>query len=419
MTVAWVPWAGWLALITFAIQNGFAVLIMRWSKVYAPEPYSSQVAVLMQECAVKLPISTMFYVFECQGALAACRSLIRDLRSHPREWAQLAVPAILYTVQNTLLYIGYANVEAAVGMVTYQSKILWTALFSILVLEKRLSPAQWAALLVLALGVVSVQGNAESGGASRGEHKRHTHSARTAHAGPEQFPALGIAALVGAAVCTSFASVYFEKMIKGASKPSLWLRNIQLALYSSLIAVGGLLLSDDGQLAQRGLMGGFGPAVWASVMWQALGGIVVAVTIKYADNILRGFSQAIALIIGAIGSALLFEFRLTVLFWFGMILVIVAVSTRTGGTSQPSVLSHRSRYARRSSCTVRVRNRRKSCAISSPPLCAQAVRRARRARRTVIPLTTAPSWTIRTIQRERRASLVALWTTWRGVGRGC
>ena len=130
MTVAWVPWAGWLALITFAIQNGFAVLIMRWSKVYAPEPYSSQVAVLMQECAVKLPISTMFYVFECQGALAACRSLISDLRSHPREWAQLAVPAILYTVQNTLLYIGYANVEAAVGMVTYQSKILWTALFS-------------------------------------------------------------------------------------------------------------------------------------------------------------------------------------------------------------------------------------------------------------------------------------------------
>ena len=30
-----------------------------------------------------------------------------------------------------------------------------------------------------------------------------------------------------AAVCTAFASVYFEKMLKGASKPSLWLRNIQ------------------------------------------------------------------------------------------------------------------------------------------------------------------------------------------------
>ena len=28
--------------------------------------------------------------------------------------------------------------------------------------------------------------------------------------------------------CTSFASVYFEKMLKGASNPSLWLRNVQV-----------------------------------------------------------------------------------------------------------------------------------------------------------------------------------------------
>ena len=106
---------GWLALVIFAIQNGFAVLIMRWSKVMAPEPYSSQVAVLMQEVAVKLPISAGFYAFECGGALRAGRAIIDDLRSRPVEWAQLAVPAILYTIQNTLLYVGYANVEAAVG----------------------------------------------------------------------------------------------------------------------------------------------------------------------------------------------------------------------------------------------------------------------------------------------------------------
>ena len=67
--------------------------------------------------------------------------------------------------------------------------------------------------------------------------------------------------------------------------------------------------------------------MWASVCWQALGGIIVAVTIKYADNILRGFSQAIALIIGAIGSAVLFDFRLTLIFWIGIALVIGAVST--------------------------------------------------------------------------------------------
>lgn len=44
-----------------------------------------------------------------------------------------------------------------------------------------------------------------------------------------QVPSLGLAAFFTAAMCTSFASVYFEKMLKSDSQPSLWLRNIQLA----------------------------------------------------------------------------------------------------------------------------------------------------------------------------------------------
>jgi len=332
---------GWLALVIFAIQNGFAVLIMRWSKVMAPEPYSSQVAVLMQEVAVKLPISAGFYAFECGGALRAGRAIIDDLRSRPVEWAQLAVPAILYTIQNTLLYVGYANVEAAVGQVTYQSKILFTALFSITILGKRLGPMQWVALVVLAVGVVAVQMNADGGGGAGGvkkARKRHTHGARDADVGPVQYPALGLGALVGAALCTAFASVYFERMLKGASKPSLWLRNIQLAIYSSVIAAGGLLLSQDASLHERGWLAGFAPMVWASVIWQALGGIIVAVTIKYADNILRGFSQAFALIIGAIGSAVLFGFKLTLIFWTGMTLVILAVFLYGSSARSPQEL---------------------------------------------------------------------------------
>ena len=41
----------------------------------------------------------------------------------------LAVPALLYTVQN-MLYVGFANLEAAIGLVTYQSKIFFTGTFS-------------------------------------------------------------------------------------------------------------------------------------------------------------------------------------------------------------------------------------------------------------------------------------------------
>ena len=130
MSTLGVGWKGWAALATFSIQNGAAVLIMRASKLYAP-PYSSQVAVLLQEAAVKLPISIVLYAVECNGLTAALRSIMEDLKERPVEWLQLSVPAVLYTIQNTMLYVGLANVEAAIGQVTYQSKILWTALFSV------------------------------------------------------------------------------------------------------------------------------------------------------------------------------------------------------------------------------------------------------------------------------------------------
>jgi hypothetical protein len=161
-----VSWKGWAALATFALQNGLAILLVRYSKLH-DRPYSSQVAVLLQEGAVKLPISMLMYAWECGGGLSACRSIAEDLRQRPVEWVQLSVPALLYTVQNTMLYVGFANVEAAVGQVTYQSKILWTALFSVLIVGKRLSPNQWLSLVVLALGIAAAScGQAPSSSAS-------------------------------------------------------------------------------------------------------------------------------------------------------------------------------------------------------------------------------------------------------------
>jgi len=154
----------------------------------------------------------------------------------------------------------------------------------------------------------------------------------------EQNPMLGVGALVLAAICTAFASVYFEKMLKGASKPSLWLRNIQLAVYCSVIAVVGVLARQDPMISTHGWMYGFTFFTWLSVAWQAAGGLLVAVTIKYADNILRGFSQGLALIVGAIGSAFLFDFKITYVFSMGCALVIAAIFLYGSSAQTPQEL---------------------------------------------------------------------------------
>mmetsp|Transcript_12168 Transcript_12168/g.35844 ORF Transcript_12168/g.35844 Transcript_12168/m.35844 type:complete len:430 (-) Transcript_12168:393-1682(-) len=363
----------WGALAIFIFQNAGVVLLMKLSRNVPGTPYSTRVAVLVQE-GVKLLLSMGLYMHETGGPLEAIRAIRADLRENAMEWVQLGIPAVLYTVQNNCLFVGLSHLDAAVAHVTYQTKILFTALFSIALLGKQLGPSQWAGLSSLVLGVISVQGilskllekyaaaPARGSGMAGGRllsspygagpkmlFKGHGSKGHPGHppavppppllaagaGAPAAVPpsahamgsdvALGIVAMLTAALCTSFASVYFERMLKGSRKPSLWLRNIQLAIYCGLVATATVLQEEDAARASEGWLHGFGAYTWATVMMNVAGGLLVAITIKYADNIVRGFAQAVAIIVSSVASYFLFDFQITPTFVFGVCLVGLAI----------------------------------------------------------------------------------------------
>ena len=178
---------------------------------------------------------------------------------------------------------------------------------------KQLSRTQWFSLFLLFVGVSVVQLQMDSG----------THSDSDPEV-REQNPVLGLVAVIIACFMSAFAGIYFEKTLKGSSV-SLWVRNVQLCSIGVVMGVVTMWISDGDEIRDKGFFYGYTWAVLAVVSFQAFGGLMVALVVKYADNILKGFSTSASIVISCIASIYFFNFNLTLQFSIGTMLVILSV----------------------------------------------------------------------------------------------
>lgn len=86
-----------------------------------------------------------------------------------------------------------------------------------------------------------------------------------------------------------------------------------------------LQIQDSAKVMERGLLVGFDLVVWGMILLSSLGGLTVAVVMKYADNILKAFATSIAIVVACVASMKLFGFRPSLMFLLGTLLVIGAV----------------------------------------------------------------------------------------------
>ncbi|KAJ8724978.1 hypothetical protein PYW07_015936 [Mythimna separata] len=299
----------YVSLVVLTLQNAVLGLSMRYSRIRNVEMYSAAAAVLMAE-VFKLIICVCLVMQESGGVKNGARSMYNIVILNVRDTLRVCVPSFLYIVQNNLLYVSASNLDAATYQVTYQLKILTTAFFAVLVLKRHLKKWQWLALAILAAGVALVQlSSTEKANAVKPDHM------------PEQSKILGFSAALAACFISGFAGIYFEKVLK-ESDISVWMRNVQLSLLS--LPFGGITyLINEG--TKNNLLKGFDGFVWYLVLLQAAGGLIVAVVVKYADNILKGFATSVAIIISCIASIYIFDFNLTVQFAVGTMFVIVSI----------------------------------------------------------------------------------------------
>lgn len=193
--------------------------------------------------------------------------------------------------------------------VSYQLKILTTAVFAVIILRKKLLVTQWGSLVFLVAGVAMVQ---------LADQKKSQSTDQ------DQNRLLGFAAALGACVLSGFAGIFFEKMLKGADI-SVWMRNVQMSLLSIPLGIITCFVSDYNNIFTNGFFHGYDLFVIYLVILQAGGGLLVAMVVKYADNILKGFATSLSIIISCVASIYLFNFNLTIQFTIGAFFVIGAI----------------------------------------------------------------------------------------------
>ncbi|KAF9282768.1 hypothetical protein BGZ68_005754, partial [Mortierella alpina] len=339
-----------LSLLVLLLQNSVLVLMMRYSRV-AVDPdqpmYLASTAVFIAEI-IKLCTCFSILVYKTQSIPQTIHIIRREILEQPHEILKMLVPSGLYALQNNLLYIALSNLEAATFQVTYQMKILSTAIFSVVMLNRKLTRQKWLSLCLLMLGVTLVQlqnvGTPKSPVIMENNDEdfdpefldpasRESMSEVASHleGGPGldedeaisgQNPIIGLLAVLTSCVSSGFAGCYFEKILKG-SEADMWVRNLQLGISGSLFSFLAMFY-DRQRIYEGGIFQGYSTITWLVITNQALGGLLVAIVVKYADNILKGFATSLSIIISGMISVYFFDFEPSFQFQLGTLVVILS-----------------------------------------------------------------------------------------------
>ncbi|XP_045916239.1 CMP-sialic acid transporter isoform X2 [Micropterus dolomieu] len=273
------------------VAAAYTVALRYTRTISTGDLYFSTTAVCITEI-IKLILSLGMLSKETGSPVRLKNAIVEHVFCSPKELLKLSVPSIVYAVQNNMAFLALSNLDAAVYQVTYQLKIPCTALCTVFMLSRSLSRLQWFSVFTLCGGVTLVQWK----------------PAEATKVQIEQNPFVGFVAIAIAVLCSGFAGVYFEKVLK-SSNTSLWVRNIQMYLSGIVVTLIVFKLT----------------LLFVLPVLASVGGLYTSVVVKYTDNIMKGFSAAAAIVLSTVASVILFGLQITTSFASGAILVCVSI----------------------------------------------------------------------------------------------
>eukprot|EP00927_Polykrikos_kofoidii_P068267 TRINITY_DN63623_c0_g1_i1.p1 TRINITY_DN63623_c0_g1~~TRINITY_DN63623_c0_g1_i1.p1 ORF type:complete len:384 (+),score=61.75 TRINITY_DN63623_c0_g1_i1:118-1269(+) len=313
----------WLSLLALTLQTAGQALLIKWSKSTAVGvPYLSSTAVFFTE-VVKFTVAFALVIWESGGLQPGFQNLSVHFTQSPPDLLKALVPSLIYTIQNNLMYYSLEKLSAPVQQILYQMKIITTAGLGVLMLGKKLTVTQWVSCFLLTVGVAMVQW-------PRSTRDVIVHeSSKDVWLSGDQ--AKGFVAVLVACFTSGFAGVWIQKMLQQTTA-SIWMRNVQLGLFGSIMAFLVAMFQDSKQILKDGFTQGYDASVVSVILMTAFGGLLCALMLKHAGATHGCFSTALSIVLTSfISQVFLKDTVADGLFFLGAITTINASLLFAGG----------------------------------------------------------------------------------------
>jgi len=205
-------------------------------------------------------------------------------------------------------------------------KILTTAFFAVILLGRNISLTKWRALFLLVLGCVLVASPAFN--TAYGCEEKSNKVIKSVSTIEYIFGVLAVLVMVST---SGYSSIYFEGMLKNpGERLTIWERNFQLALYSCLLLLGMSLFEySNDPTGSTGMFQGWTITTVLLAFISALGGLLFAATLKYADAILKTLATSASIVMSTYLGYYLLNGPLDTFVSIGAISTILAIFNYT------------------------------------------------------------------------------------------
>ncbi|XP_078166039.1 nucleotide-sugar transporter family protein [Carex rostrata] len=252
---------------------------------------------LLSKRFVRREVIVTSLVLACEVAKVVCAVILLvkegTFKKLFQQWSLVgsltasALPAAIYAVQNSLLQISYKNLDSLTFSILNQTKLLFTAFFTFLILGQKQSGKQ-----ILALGLLIIAATLLSVGESTNKSSSGAHS--------ENILLYGIVPVMVASVLSGLASSLCQ-WASQVKKHTSYLMTVEMSLIGSFCLLASTAHSPDGEAIKKyGFFHGWTLLTLVPVISNAVGGILVGLVTAYAGGVRKGFVIVSALLVTAL-----------------------------------------------------------------------------------------------------------------------